>query len=81
MKSVFFLVLISILAVYGDKDTFSQLTDSAFNNIQCVPYAYGDFNADKFVDIFCVSNAGEHPSKKSSEFPFKYLNIFAFSSN
>jgi hypothetical protein len=42
----------------ADKDTFTQLTDSAFSNIQCVPYAYGDFNADKLVDIFCVSNAG-----------------------
>lgn len=41
------------------KDTFSQLSDSSFSDIQCVPYAYGDFNADKRVDIFCVSKSGK----------------------
>lgn len=40
------------------KDTFSQLSDSAFSDIHCVPYAYGDFNADKRIDIFCVSKSG-----------------------
>jgi hypothetical protein len=40
------------------KDTFSQISPSVFTNINCVPYAYGDFNADKRVDIFCVSNFG-----------------------
>ncbi len=62
MKLGFVLILCSIavvVVVHADKDTFSQLTDSAFSNIQCVPYAYGDFNADKLVDIFCVSNDGK----------------------
>ena len=39
----------------ADKDTFSQLSEAVFNDIHCIPFAYGDFNADKLVDIFCVS--------------------------
>lgn len=64
------LLIVSIVAVIGTllspsflhlahaKDTFSELTASAFSDIQCVPYAYGDFNADKRIDIFCVSKSG-----------------------
>ena len=31
---------------------------SGFGNISCIPYAYADFNADKLVDIYCVSQPG-----------------------
>jgi hypothetical protein len=40
------------------KDTFSKISENIFSNIKCVPYAYGDFNGDKRVDIFCVSDQG-----------------------
>lgn len=52
---VFLLVISSSLA----KDTFSPISDSSFYDIQCVPYAYGDFNADKRIDIFCSSKSGK----------------------
>ena len=42
----------SILAVSD-----SRISDANFGNMSCVPYAYGDFNADKLVDIFCVSKS------------------------
>lgn len=30
--------------------------DKTFGSVECVPYAYGDFNADKLVDIYCVTH-------------------------
>jgi hypothetical protein len=57
---IFLLIFTTCVAVIkSDKDTFSDLSDSSFSDIQCVPYAYGDFNADKLVDIFCVSEQGK----------------------
>jgi hypothetical protein len=53
-----FFLLFKALNLINAKDTFSQISPSVFTNIKCVPYAYGDFNADKRVDIFCVSNSG-----------------------
>ncbi|RNA36850.1 hypothetical protein BpHYR1_025927 [Brachionus plicatilis] len=41
------------------KDTFSPIGSDLFNKIQCVPHAYGDFNADKRVDIICVTKSGD----------------------
>ena len=57
LKILFFLLSIFAYLTHA-KDTFSQISPSVFTNINCVPYAYGDFNADKRVDIFCVSNSG-----------------------
>lgn len=34
------------------------VNQKAFGSIECVPYAYADFNADKLVDIYCVSKPG-----------------------
>jgi hypothetical protein len=33
------------------------VNDKTFGSLQCVPYAYGDFNADKLVDIYCLNDA------------------------
>ena len=60
-RSIFSLIILQFIALAQPahaKDTFSQISPSVFTNIKCVPYAYGDFNADKRVDIFCVSNNG-----------------------
>lgn len=57
MKKLFTFLILTLSLVNG-KDTFSKIDPKTFTNINCVPYAYGDFNADKRVDIFCVSNAG-----------------------
>ena len=43
----------------------------AFGSLSCVPYAYGDFNADKLVDIYCVSQPGKCEISYTSE-----INIF-----
>lgn len=51
-------ILVITISIAYAKDTFSQLSDSAFSDIHCVPYAYGDFNADKRIDIICVSKSG-----------------------
>ena len=65
MKKTFYLFISSILIVVLEtslvdtKDTFSQIAENIFSNIKCVPYAYGDFNADKRIDIFCVSKSGK----------------------
>ncbi len=40
------------------KDTFTELKENVFSNLQCLPYAYADFNADKRIDIYCVAEAG-----------------------
>ena len=32
----------------------SLISDANIGNLTCVPFAYGDFNADKRVDVFCV---------------------------
>lgn len=53
------IVLLSInLKLTQSKDTFSKISENIFSSIKCVPYAYGDFNGDKRVDIFCVSDQG-----------------------
>lgn len=58
--SIVYLLVASILTITCSlaKDTFTELDQSSFSKIECVPYAYGDFNADKRVDIFCVSESG-----------------------
>lgn len=59
MRAVIFIFLASFTSNFvQSKDTYSQISDGSFSDIQCVPYAYGDFNADKRVDIFCVSKSG-----------------------
>jgi hypothetical protein len=59
-----FLSLLIELIAYSNlvicKDSFSALSENVFTSIKCVPYAYADFNSDKLVDIFCVSNPGKH---------------------
>ena len=59
--NIHILLYIALLVTYchTTKDTFSKINDSLFTNIQCVPYAYGDFNADKRVDIFCVNKQSD----------------------
>jgi hypothetical protein len=52
---ILFLVNISL----SRKDSFSQISPTLLNLAQCTPFAYGDFNADKLIDIFCVSNPGD----------------------
>lgn len=93
MKKIFYFLFtvwwqhIFYFCLVQSKDTFSQLSDSLFSNIQCVPYAYGDFNADKRVDIFCVSKSAtqveiwlaqekEPLFEKFSFFSLKYLRVF-----
>ena len=51
-------IILLFISSVQSKDTFTEITDAQFSNIDCVPYAYGDFNADKRIDIFCVSNQG-----------------------
>ena len=41
------------------KDTFSSISESLFSNIKCLPSAYADFNADKRIDIYCISHSGK----------------------
>lgn len=55
LASVFLLIAINHVTC---KDSFSKIEPNLLNLIQCVPYAYGDFNADKLVDIYCISNSG-----------------------
>lgn len=52
------MALIATVSV-SSKDTFSPISDAAFSDIRCVPYAYGDFNADKRIDILCTSQSGK----------------------
>ena len=51
MKFNFIIILIAI-AYTTDS---SLITEENFAKITAVPFAYGDFNADKLVDIFCVT--------------------------
>lgn len=54
------LIIFSLINyIIAIKDTFSPIGSDLFNNIQCVPHAYGDFNADKRVDIICVPKSGD----------------------
>ncbi len=50
-----------VFSIYLQTHCFSAaiVSDKAFGNISCVPYAYADFNADKLVDIYCVSQPGK----------------------
>ena len=50
------LVLVGLVLISSYAQAFSKCD---IGDIQCVPYAYGDFNADKFVDIFCVSQSSK----------------------
>ena len=52
--SGWFVTCVVIVALLDAPSTANPVT--AISN--CVPYAYGDFNADKLVDIFCVSDDG-----------------------
>ena len=45
-----FLLLITVCSAKAG----SLISDQNLGNLLCVPFAYGDFNADKLVDIFCV---------------------------
>lgn len=56
-------VVVLTLVVLGawqaeGKDSFAQIQEQIFSNIQCLPFAYADFNADKRIDIYCVADAG-----------------------
>lgn len=54
MKIALIITLIAVFhATYADSSVTSE---ENFANITAVPYAYGDFNADKLVDIFCVTH-------------------------
>jgi isopentenyl phosphate kinase len=62
MKSHFKFTLLSLIFLFcailvkSDKDnSFTLIKKEEFSINQCVPYAYGDFNADKRIDIFCVT--------------------------
>jgi hypothetical protein len=58
MNQLIFVILV-MLAMRRDvlAASDSRISDLNFGNMSCVPYAYGDFNADKLVDIFCVSKS------------------------
>lgn len=76
------LVLLAPTAVLlADKDSFLPLSESSFSDMRCVPYAYGDFNADKFVDVFCVSNEGRQVeiwlARENKEPLFERSKIFS----
>ncbi len=54
LKAVFLVnILINVLQFEA-----AIINEKAFGSLRCVPYAYGDFNADKFVDVYCVSQPG-----------------------
>ncbi len=50
---------------FDDKQTYS------IDN--CIPLAFGDFNADKNVDIFCRNTKGNHRKKKLIDFNYRIL--------
>jgi hypothetical protein len=62
MKNSLFLAFIVSLLIHALFDACqcnaAIVNEKAFGSLNCVPYAYGDFNADKFVDIYCVSQPG-----------------------
>ena len=41
------------------KDIFNKVDENIFSNLQCLPFAYADFNADKRIDIYCVADSGK----------------------
>ena len=64
MKNLFKILIPSIFLFFlidesTSKDSFSQITPTFPNIIHCTPYAYGDFNADKLIDIFCLKNTSK----------------------
>ncbi len=56
------IILVAVCVLLNEKcyckDSYTQLSDQIIPNINCVPYAYGDYNADKLIDIFCISGLG-----------------------
>lgn len=49
-------VVAMALAVLAIVASGAIVNDKTFGSVECVPYAYGDFNADKLVDIYCVTH-------------------------
>ena len=49
---------------FGDDDDDKPVFDQTFSNKKtfhlddCIPLAFGDFNADKIIDIFCRNTRG-----------------------
>lgn len=72
-RSLFFLLICSLLdplrakshTILTDTDDDKIVFDRAFSDnkqfliADCIPLAFGDFNADKIVDIFCRNTAGD----------------------
>ena len=63
MNKILFYISIGLLSILigvsSSKDSFTQITPTLLNLVQCKPYAYGDFNADKLIDIFCLKNTSD----------------------
>lgn len=57
LRLISYLILILCQAYFISPG--SLITDSNIGNMTCVPFAYGDFNADKLVDVFCVAKNNE----------------------
>lgn len=51
-------IILLIIGLDNQVTNAAIVNQKAFGSIQCVPYAYADFNADKLVDIYCVSKPG-----------------------
>ncbi len=55
-----------LLCNINAKDSFTSISTSLVNIEKCIPFAYGNFNADKFMDIYCVSNSRKSLNLKCS---------------
>ena len=57
-----FLIILKVIAIslICNKHLYdcAIVNEKLFGSVDCVPYAYGDFNADKLVDIYCVAQPG-----------------------
>jgi hypothetical protein len=53
-----FLFILCKLNLIKCKENFKLLSRTSFPIDKCTPHAYADFNADKLIDIFCVSETG-----------------------
>lgn len=58
------LARITSLSFFGDNDDDKPVFDQRFSQKKtfhlddCIPLAFGDFNADKIIDIFCRNTQG-----------------------
>ena len=57
-KLIIIICILIQINISESKDSFS-IAQNLLNLIKCTPFAYGDFNADKLIDIFCVTDLGD----------------------